>query len=64
MSSVNHAWLLKINKSWVNSCAEAHSLMNGGAELAASLLHYEGVCTVSATQRQMMAWGTTWDGLI
>lgn len=62
MPSVDHGWLLDINKSWVNSCAEASGLMNGAAELAASLLWYKGVCTVSAAQRQIMAWGSTWDG--
>lgn len=49
---------------WVNSCAAAHSLMNVAAELAAFLLWYECVCTVSATQRQRMAWGSSWDGLM
>lgn len=55
MSSVDHEWLLDINKSRVNSFAEARSLMNAAAELAAFLLCSEGVCTVSATQRQIMA---------
>lgn len=56
MSLVNRRWLRQINKSWSSSCAEAHSLVKGAAELAAPLLWCEGVCTVqystvSATQR-------------
>ena len=63
MSSDDHEWLPDINKSRVNSFAEACTLMNAAAaELAAFLLCSEGVCTVSATQRQIMARGSTWDG--
>lgn len=36
--SVNDKWLLEINKSWVNSCAEARSLMDSADKLDATLL--------------------------